>query len=262
MKNKIFYILPSYNEEPNIIPLLKSFINFYKNRKNLVVIIFIDDGSSDNSLKLLSKIKKKILKKIKIVVLKHKINRGLGMALKTGFKYTLKKANDNDVIVTMDTDNSHTIQLSYSMAKKVINENKDIVIASRYKKNSRIKGLQSSRKFLSNVAAILFKLFYPIENVSDYTSGFRAFKVKKIKKIIINYKSFFSETGFSASVDILLKLYPFKKILNFYELPINLRYDLKKGESKMKIIRTIYLNLRILILRKIVWLFFKGNIVK
>ena len=65
-----------------------------------------------------------MLKKIKIIILKHKINKGLGMALKTGFKYTLKKANDNDVIVTMDTDNSHTIQLSYLMANKVINENK------------------------------------------------------------------------------------------------------------------------------------------
>ena len=262
MKNKIFYILPSYNEEPNIMPLLNSFNNFYKNKKNLIEIIFIDDGSSDNSLKILLKIKKKISKKIKIIILKHKVNKGLGMALKTGFTYVLKKGNNNDVIITMDTDNSHTIQLSYSMANRVFNKNKDIVIASRYKKNSKIKGLQSSRKFLSNTAAILFKLFYPIENVRDYTSGFRAFKIKKIKKIIMNYKNFFSETGFSASVDILLKLYPFKKILNFYELPINLRYDLKKGESKMKIFKTIYLNLRILILRKLIWSFLESNVVK
>ena len=152
----------------------------------------------------------------------------------------------------MDTDNSHTIELSYSLAKKIIYGKKDIVIASRYIKNSKIKGLQMSRKFLSSAAAILFKIFYPIKNVKDYTSGFRAFRVIKIKKIIKNNSNFFSETGFSASVDILLKLYPYRNSLNFYELPINLRYDLKKGKSKMKIIKTVYLNLRILLLRKII----------
>jgi len=251
MKNKIFYILPSYNEEPNIQPLLRSFNNFFKSRNYSVQIIFIDDGSKDNSVKIISKIKKKISKKINIKILKHENNKGLGVALKTGFNYVLKNAHDNDVIITMDTDNSHTIQLSYQLAKKAMEKNKDVVIASRYKKNSKIKGLHASRKFLSNSAAILFKIFYPIDNVRDYTSGFRAFKVKRIKKIIRNYKNFFTETGFSASVDILLKLYPFRKKLQFYELPINLRYDLKKGKSKMKVLKTIYLNLRILFLRKL-----------
>tara|TARA_Y100000590_G_C15557990_1_gene953585 strand:- start:36 stop:794 length:759 start_codon:yes stop_codon:yes gene_type:complete len=250
MNKKIFYILPSYNESPNIKPLIKSFYNFYKNKKINIFIIFVDDGSTDNSLNILSKIKKQSLKKIKIKVLKHKKNQGLGVALKTGFNYVLRNANDNDLIVTMDTDNSHTIKLSYELACEIIYKNKDIVIASRYKKNSKIKGLENFRKFLSIAAAILFKIFYPIKNIKDYTSGFRAFRVKKIRKIIRQYDNFFSEKGFSASVDILLKLYPYKKEIEFYELPINLRYDLKKGKSKMKIIKTIYLNLKILLLRK------------
>tara|TARA_B100000900_G_scaffold147802_1_gene125360 strand:+ start:2077 stop:2835 length:759 start_codon:yes stop_codon:yes gene_type:complete len=252
MKNKIFYILPSYNESENIKPLLDKFNKFYKNKNNFIQIVFVDDGSTDNSLNILSKLRKKINSKIKIKILKHKKNLGLGMALKTGFRYSLNEAKKNDVIITMDTDNSHTIELSYSLAKKIIYGKKDIVIASRYIKNSKIKGLQMSRKFLSSAAAILFKIFYPIKNVKDYTSGFRAFRVIKIKKIIKNNSNFFSETGFSASVDILLKLYPFRNQLNFYELPINLRYDLKKGKSKMKIIKTVYLNLRILLLRKII----------
>ncbi len=251
MKKKIFYILPSYNEELNIQPLLTSFNNFYKNKNYLVRIVFVDDGSKDNSINIIYKFKKKITNKIKIIILKHKTNKGLGVALKTGFSYVLRNAYDDDVIITMDTDNSHTIQLSYQLAKKVIAENKDVVIASRYKKDSKIRGLKASRKFLSNSAAILFKIFYPIDKVRDYTSGFRAFKVKKIKRIIRNNKNFFTETGFSASVDILLKLYPFRKQLKFFECPINLRYDLKKGKSKMKVLKTIYLNLRILLLRKI-----------
>ncbi len=251
MKRKVYYILPSYNEALNIPTLLNSINTFYKKRKISIIVVIIDDGSSDNTLSVIQKSKKKNSKKIKIVVLSHKVNLGLGAALKTGFNYVFKNSRDNDIIITMDTDNSHTIKLSYDLANIIMLKNKDIVIASRYRQNSKIKGLESSRKFLSYTAAILFKIFYPIENVRDYTSGFRAFKIRKIKKIIKKNKNFFSETGFSASVDILLKLYPFKKQINFYELPINLRYDLKQGKSKMKILKTIYLNLKILFLRKL-----------
>ena len=251
MKFKIFYILPSFNESENIKPLFKSFEKFYKRKKTSILIILVNDGSTDNTLKVISNIKKEISKKIKIKVLNHRTNKGFGKALKTGFKFVINNANDKDFIVTMDTDNSHTVELSYSLVNKLQKENKDVAVASRYVQKSKIKGLQVSRKFLSFAAAILFKIFYPIKNIKDYTSGFRAFKVKKIRNIIIKNKDFFSETGFSASVDILLKLYIYKNNLSFCELPINLRYDLKKGKSKMKIFKTIYLNLRILILRKI-----------
>ena len=66
-----------------------------------------------------------------------------------------------------------------------------------------------------------------------------------------NIKNFFSEEGFSASADILLKSYKYRNSLKFYELPINLRYDLKQGQSKMKILKTIYLNLALIFKRKL-----------
>ena len=251
MKNKIFYILPAFNESLNIISLLKKFDNFYKKKNISIIIVFVDDGSTDDSVKKIISIKKKIFKKIKIKIINHKKNYGLGVALKTGFNFCFKFAHADDVIVTMDTDNSHTIDLSFKMIKKIISGNNDVVIASRYRENSKTKGLDYLRKILSVGAALLFKIFFPIKNVRDYTSGFRAFKVKKIRNISKKTKNFFSETGFSASADILLKLYSFKKELNFQELPINLRYDLKQGRSKMKILKTIYLNLRLIFIRKI-----------
>lgn len=251
MKIKIYYILPSFNENLNIPKLIRSFKKFYEKKKISISVVFIDDGSTDDTLKTLKKLKRNIHNNIKIKVLKHKKNLGLGKALETGFKHVFKIAKNQDIIITMDTDNSHTIQLSYDLINEIINKKKDIVIASRFIKGSNIQGLKISRKILSYIAAILFKIFYPIKNIRDYTSGFRAFKVNQIRPIFNNNKNFFSETGFSVSADILLKLYPFKTKLKFSELPINLRYDLKKGDSKMKVLRTIYLNLKILILRKI-----------
>ena len=248
---KIYYILPCYNEELNIKKLLNDFFNFYEKKKYYIYIVIIDDGSKDNSLSILKKIKKKNLsKKIKIILLKHKINLGFGYTLRDGFKYCFSKGKGNDIIISMDCDNSHTINLSYKMALQIIKNKKDIIIASRYKKNSKIKGLDNKRIFLSYMAAILYKIFFPIKNVKDYTSGFRAIKLGVIKKAYIKNKNFFSEKGFSASADIILKLYKYKKYIIFDELPIDLRYDLKNGQSKMKILKTIYLNLKLIFIRR------------
>jgi len=254
MTNKIFYILPSYNEGLNFYSLLNNFYKFYKKKLNTkIFLIIINDGSTDNSIKIIKNfIKKNKINKIKIKIIQHKKNLGLGMALKTGFEYCFLKGKKNDVIITMDTDNSHTIILSFQMANQIIFKNKDIVIASRYRFNSKTKGLNQLRKFLSFGAATLYKLFFPIKNVKDYTSGFRAFKLQIIKNAWKKNKNFFSEKEFSASADILLKLYKYRDNIIFDEVPINLRYDLKKGKTKMKIFKTIYLSILLIIKRKFI----------
>ncbi len=253
MKNpKIFYILPCFNEELNLQKLLTDFFNFYKSKKFKINIVIINDGSKDNSLKLINRLKKKLNKKnFQIKIISHLKNLGLGESLKNGFEYCISNGKADDIIISMDCDNSHTVQLSFKMLKSILINKKDIVIASRYKRNSKTKGLDSLRIFLSYGAAILYKIFFPIKNVKDYTCGFRAFRLNVIKKAYIENKNFFSEKGFSASADILLKLFKYKNVISFDEIPINLRYDLKKGESKMKILKTIYLNLRLIIIRKL-----------
>ena len=50
MAKKTFYILPSYNEALNLDPLLNKFKNFYKTRNTDVLIVIVNDGSTDNTI--------------------------------------------------------------------------------------------------------------------------------------------------------------------------------------------------------------------
>jgi dolichol-phosphate mannosyltransferase len=242
----IYFVLPAYNEEKNIKILLNDISIFYKKKKIPVHIIAINDGSSDKTYKNIKVIKKKIYHQLTLI--NHKKNMGLGMTLKTGFNHALKISKSDDIIITMDSDNSHTPKNSYLLMKK-INEGYDVVIASRYNKLSKTYGLSYLRKILSFVSCIIFKILFPIDNVNDYTCGFRAFRANKVKNIILK-KNFFSEKGFSVSVDIILKLKLSKIKFFFAEIPLTLRYDLKQGKSKMKVIRTIIQTLKLMILRR------------
>ena len=177
----IYFILPAYNEEKNIKLLLNNISNFYKKKKILLHIVVVNDGSTDKTFKNVKKIKKNFF--YKLTLINHKRNMGLGKALKNGFAHALKISKSNDIIITMDSDNSHTPKNSFLIIKK-INEGYDVVIASRYTELSKTYGLNYLRKILSFISSIIFKILFPIKNVNDYTCGFRGFKVNKIKKII------------------------------------------------------------------------------
>ena len=82
---------------------------------------------------------------IKDEFIDHKKNLGLGEALKTGFNFCFSHSKNQDVLTTMDTDNSHTVEQSYELFKKIIFENADVAIASRYVQNSKLKGVKKLR---------------------------------------------------------------------------------------------------------------------
>ena len=144
----IFIILPSYNEEKNLVKIFKKIQVLHKNFKSSVVLV--DDGSSDLTYKLVKR-----NYGFKIYYLKHKINKGLSCALETGFKKVAKIGNNKDVIITLDSDNTHPINLIPKMIKK-IKMNNDIVIASRFQKNSRVKGVSFLRQLMSLGAKFIF----------------------------------------------------------------------------------------------------------
>tara|TARA_B100000965_G_scaffold301407_1_gene259968 strand:+ start:102 stop:839 length:738 start_codon:yes stop_codon:yes gene_type:complete len=233
----IFIILPSYNEEKNLVKIIKKIQIL--NKKFKLTVILVDDASNDSTFKLKNK-----KYKFKLIYLRHKINKGLSKTLETGFKKVIKVGNNSDVVITLDSDNTHPIHLISKMIKKIDKKN-DIAIASRFQKGSKVKGVNFFRKLMSSGAKFVFKIFFPFKNLNDYTCNYRAYKLPLIKKIL-GEKNFFEKEGFNIAAKILIYLINFYKNLKIAEVPLILSYHKKIGVSKMKVTLTVYLTLKLI----------------
>lgn len=108
-------MIPVYNEEASLSQLFKELKQFQKNRKS--EIIFVNDGSTDNSLELL---KKSGLDSTRIVDLGQ--NYGHQQALSTGLLYV-----SGQVVVTLDADLQHPLKLIPSMIEILIEQDFEVV---------------------------------------------------------------------------------------------------------------------------------------
>lgn len=240
----IYVTLPAYNEEEGIAQLLADISHtaseFLPGLEFTVVVV--DDGSSDNTAKFaedaFQSLTEQSSSKVSFVLVKHPKNRGLAEAIKTGLFYCVDKVGDRDVILTMDSDNSHTPGLIPKLVR-LIYEGYDVIIASRYRTGARIVGLSLFRRMLSSVASVVFRSLFPIPGVRDYTCGYRAYRGALIKKVMSENETFISESGFTVMVDILLKLRQERGTVLMAEVPLLLRYDQKQSASKMDVGLTI-----------------------
>ena len=238
----IFLILPSFNEEKNLVKIFKK-INNLLIVKNITVIL-IDDCSTDNTKNI--KFKKN---SFKIYYKKHVKNMGLSIALETGFNIARKKVKRNDLIITMDSDNTHPIKIIPRMIDLLKKNNSDIVIASRFLPNSKVNGINFLRQCLSIVSKYVFSYLFPHKNLKEYNCNFRIYRAHLIKKLM-KVKGFFKNEDFNITVKILLFLITNNQSLKIYEYPLILNYHYKIGSSKMSILKNILLTLRLIILKK------------
>lgn len=239
----VHVVLPAYNEEAAIERLLAdiglSMQEFAPHQR--VDILVVDDGSADRTAELVERFRDRtdgIAPNTRVRLLRHPENRGLAEAIKSGLTAAAQRAGDRDIVLTMDADNSHIPGLIPSMVR-VVREGYDVVIASRYRPGAQVVGLSARRRFLSFGASWMFRALFPIPGVRDYTCGFRAYRAVLLRRVLADNPRFISEKGFSVMVDILLKLRTIEPAVAMTEVPLLLRYDWKKGASKMNVKQTV-----------------------
>jgi dolichol-phosphate mannosyltransferase len=193
---KIGIIIPTLNEELNIIQLIEK-IDKNLSKKYDYYIAIIDDSLED---KITSKIDQ-FKNKIKYIHRGKKMGRG--SAILSGMQYFLENSS-TDIIIEMDADLSHDPDELDEKINLFLNNNYDILIASRYLKDSKIINWSIKRKILSFLSNKLAKFFLKIP-VSDYTNGFRIYSVKATRHIINNCGKI--GDGFIILSEILMELY-------------------------------------------------------
>lgn len=226
-------VLPMYNEEMSI-PRLRSMFD-----RNISLlpdcdhrIVVVDDGSSDGTLAL---IVRWMQENNRVVVLSHTQNMGLGQAILTGFSEAIRMGST--CIVTMDADASHTETVINQLVGAVL-RGADIAIASRFVKGGGQKGVSFFRYFLSFIARLVLSTIFPLRGVSDYTVGFRAYSTTLVEKALSKQKGqFIVFKTFAATVELLLKMATLAQ--KIVEVPLVLRYDLKRSPSKLKLLATV-----------------------
>ena len=171
-KNNIYIVIPSYNEEKHIGAVLQEF------SKSGYPIVFVDDGSRDDTFK--------IAQKYKILALKHKVNLGKGAALKTGCEAAFSRGAD--AIVMMDSDGQHKVS-DLGKFIEALDKGCDIVFGSR----NLSHGVPLVRYLGNKTASILVSYLFGIY-ISDLLCGYRAFTKKAYKKIIWDSKGYGVET--------------------------------------------------------------------
>jgi dolichol-phosphate mannosyltransferase len=213
---KIGIVIPAYNEDRQVIRLVKKINKKIKINK----ILIVDDS-------IHSKIKNIHLLFHNVIYINRKKKLGRGSAVIFGLKI-LKKIGIN-IFIEMDADFSHNpneIKKNILIFKK---KKLDLLIASRYLKKSKIIGWPITRKVFSKISNLLAKFLLKIP-VSDYTNGFRIYS-KKATSVIVSKCGKIGD-GFIILSEILMELYLHK--LNIGETH-TIFVNRKRGESSVNI---------------------------
>src|SRR5574341_685655 len=99
----ISLILPAYNEEEALPPLLEAIARVRQTDLPDLRVFVIDDGSQDGSAEV---VRDKAQQHPWIRLVQHNGNQGLSQGVQTGFETALVDAGPEDVIVTLDADNT------------------------------------------------------------------------------------------------------------------------------------------------------------
>lgn len=218
---KVLIIIPAYNEEKAIKNTVKSILDYNKKYKTKYDYIVINDGSTDDTLKVLEKNK---IKHINLIS-----NLGIGGAVQTGYKYAYK--NGYDIAIQFDGDGQHDVSYIKKLIEPIEQGKANMVIGSRFidKNTSEFKST-ALRRVGINILSIIIK-FKTKMKLYDVTSGFRAVD-GNILKIFSNYYPVEYPEPIS-TVNVINKNYIVK------EIPVKMK-PRKAGVSSIKNLKSVY----------------------
>jgi dolichol-phosphate mannosyltransferase len=215
-KNKIFVLLPTYNERENVEKIISKIFEYQPEIKILV----IDDNSPDGTKDIVRNLKNKY-KNLDLLVREKK--EGLGRAYLDTISLLMKKGVA-EAFVTIDADLSHDPKYLSKMLE--LSKNYDLVVGSRYMSGGGTVGWELWRRILSRWGNIYSKIITGAP-INDLTGGFNFIKTSALKAININD---IDSSGYAFEIELKYRIW--KSGAKVVEFPI-IFLNRIGGESKI-----------------------------
>lgn len=172
---KTSIIVPVFNEENTVVELIGKLKSLEMEKE----IIIIDDGSTDRTKEILSKIEDAEIK-----VIFNEKNQGKGSAIISGIKLS-----SGDMIVIQDADLEYDPNELLLMVDTMIKNDYKVLYGSRFLKKSRPDGMcmanLAANKILTYVANILYNA-----KITDEATCYKLFQVNILKNLNLKAKKF------------------------------------------------------------------------
>ncbi|HIH25566.1 glycosyltransferase family 2 protein [Candidatus Woesearchaeota archaeon] len=171
---KYSIVIPAYNEERVIGNTIDKTVEFFRKQKGTFEIIIANDGSKDQTSKIvLAKIKK--YKELRLY--SNEVNQGRGAVLSNAFK-----TSKGEILVYIDADLAIDINLFPKLINAIEEKKVDIAIGSKHLKESEVE-YPKIRRLFSKAYFLCARLLLGT-SVKDYQCGFKAFKREALLKIL------------------------------------------------------------------------------
>jgi len=228
-------MVPVFNEASNIATLFEAFVKLREELKDRFSLqyILVDDGSDDETVVTA----RQKAGDLDLIMLQHEKNIGPGAAFATGFAYLAQHMEEQDWVVTMEGDNTSRYELIKQMLTRS-QEGFDIVFASPYMYGGGITQTSFIRKLLSSGANLVVKDLLGIQGILTVSSFFRLYRAKALIKMQRVFgPEILERTGFESMVEMVMKITMLN--LSISEIAMELDSSLRRGKSKMKVLKTI-----------------------
>ena len=192
-KINLSIVIPVFNEKNFLIKLFEEIKIFFNDSKN--EIIFIDDGSTDGSTKILNELKEKKNYKFLLKLIKLDINSGKGKAIQTGIKNSV-----GEYILLQDADLELDIRDAREMYD-MIKGNSEIkcIFGSRYLSGKLKKNNYFFNSLIGKLNSLIFNIFFA-QSLSDVHCGLKILHREVVEKIKLTVNDFGIEIDLASQV--------------------------------------------------------------
>ena len=233
-------VIPCYNEEASLPYLARTLdkLTTELSDRYETQFILVDDRSTDSTWETMHSV---FGEQSNCHLVRHQKNSGVSAAILTGIRHA-----ETEIVCSMDCDCSYD-PLELSRMLPLMEDGIDLVTASPYHPDGRVKNVPGWRLLLSKGLSTIYRLVLP-QKLHTWTSCFRVYRKSAIEKLDLK------EAGFLGTAEMVGQLSLTGSRIVEHPATLEVRIF---GESKMKTLHTIAGHLRLV--RQLIWQRLRGT---